>query len=126
VTGPCFRRYDEGNGEEVAVAQPLCRGKDFVGLHHIGFWVDDAAEARRQVEAAGAKYWMGEAPQSGNSFYEVKFRDPNGIVFDISAHGWGGASKDGADLVHLFGEMQQTRFIDRRPQSAGVGNAICR
>src|SRR5262249_62244634 len=71
------------------------RGKDFVGLHHMGFWVDDAGEARRQVEAAGAKYWMGEAPQSGNSFYEVKFRDPNGIVFDISAHGWGGASKDG-------------------------------
>jgi catechol 2,3-dioxygenase-like lactoylglutathione lyase family enzyme len=81
-------KSDEMAGED--------RGKDFVGLHHIGFWVDDADAARRQVEAAGAKYWMGEVPKAGNSFYELKFRDPNGIVFDISAHGWGGASKDGA------------------------------
>ena len=70
------------------------RGKDFVGLHHLGFWVDDAKEACKNVEAAGARYWMGEVPDAGNSFYEVKYRDPNGIVFDISAHGWGGAVKD--------------------------------
>lgn len=70
------------------------RGKDFVGLHHIGFWVDDANKARKQVEAAGAKYWMGEVSEMSNAFYEVKFRDPNGVVFDISAHGWGGATKD--------------------------------
>ena len=25
----------------------------------------------------------------------------------------------------MFGEMQQTRFIDRGPQSAGVGKVIC-
>jgi len=82
-------KTDEMAGED--------RGKDFVGLHHIGFWVDDADESRKQVEAAGAKYWMGEVPAPGsNSFYEVKFRDPNGVVFDISAHGWGGASKEGA------------------------------
>jgi|SRR5712692_1504131 len=80
-------KSDEMAGED--------RGKDFVGLHHIGFWVDDADEARKKVEAAGAKYWMGEVPKAGNSFYEIKFRDPNGVVFDISAHGWGGASKDG-------------------------------
>jgi len=71
------------------------RGCDFVGLHHIGFWVDDAGEARAQVEAAGAKWWMGEAPKEGNAFYEVKFHDPNGIAFDISTSGWAGASKDG-------------------------------
>jgi len=71
------------------------RGKDFVGLHHIGFWVDDAKEARSRVERAGAKYWMGEVPESGEIFYEVKYRDPLGMVFDISAHGWSGASKDG-------------------------------
>ena len=28
------------------------RGKDFVGLHHIGFWVDDAEEAHALVEVA--------------------------------------------------------------------------
>ncbi len=72
------------------------RGKDYVGLHHLGFWVDDVNESRKAVEAAGGRYWMGEVPQQGNTFYEVKFRDPNGVIFDISAHGWGGASKDGA------------------------------
>ena len=71
------------------------RGCDFVGLHHIGFWVDDPHAARQQAEQAGAKWWMGEVPKEGNAFYEVKFHDPNGVVFDISASGWGGASKDG-------------------------------
>jgi len=26
--------------------------------------------------------------------HDVKYRDPNGIIFDISAHGCGGAVKD--------------------------------
>jgi methylmalonyl-CoA/ethylmalonyl-CoA epimerase len=80
-------KSDEYAGEE--------HGKDFVGLHHLGFWVDDATQACKAAEAAGARYWMGEVPDAGeNSFYEVKYRDPNGIIFDISAHGWGGAVKD--------------------------------
>jgi catechol 2,3-dioxygenase-like lactoylglutathione lyase family enzyme len=71
------------------------RGCDFTGLHHIGFWVDDAHEARKQVEAAGANWWMGEPPKvDGGAFYEVKFHDPNGVVFDISTSGWSGATKD--------------------------------
>jgi len=71
------------------------RGLHFVGLHHLGFWVDDAQESCKAAEAAGARYMMGEVPDAGeNSFYEVKYRDPNGIIFDISAHGWGGAVKD--------------------------------
>lgn len=71
------------------------RGRDFTGLHHIGFWVDDAHEARKQGEAAGANWWMGEPPEvDGGAFYEVKFHDPNGVVFDISTSGWSGATKD--------------------------------
>ena len=72
------------------------RGKDYVGLHHIGFWVDNVEHAHKNIEAAGGKYWMGEVPTetANNSFYEVKFHDPNGIVVDVSAHGWGGAYKD--------------------------------
>ena len=67
-------------------------GLDFVGLHHLGFWVDDAEQACKAAESAGARYMMGEVPDAGeNSFYEVKYRDPDGIIFDISAHGWGGA-----------------------------------
>ena len=68
-------------------------GADFVGIHHIGFWVDDVAATRKAMEAAGARYWMGE-PVAGGGFYEVKYRDPNGVVVDITANGWGGAAKD--------------------------------
>jgi methylmalonyl-CoA/ethylmalonyl-CoA epimerase len=71
------------------------RGCDFTGLHHIGFWVDNAHEARKQVEAAGANWWSGEVPDvKDGAFYEVKFHDPNGVVFDISTSGWVGATKE--------------------------------
>lgn len=71
-------------------------GKDWVGIHHMGFWVDDIDAACKGAKNAGAEYWMGEVPDpsEGNTFYEVKYRDPNGIVLDLSAHGWGGAVKD--------------------------------
>lgn len=69
------------------------RGLDFVGVHHIGFWVDDVAATREAMEAAGGRHWMGE-PAAGGGFYEVKYRDPNGVVVDITENGWGGAAKD--------------------------------
>ncbi len=72
------------------------RGKDFVGIHHLGFWVDDVDQSRQNIEASGGSYWMGEVPRNSdnsNVFYEVKFHDPHGIVVDISANGWGGAQK---------------------------------
>ncbi len=71
-------------------------GKDFVGIHHLGFWVDDIEASKSQAAKAGATYWMGEVPteEEGNNFYEVKYRDPDGIVFDLSANGWGGAVRD--------------------------------
>src|SRR5205085_2711790 len=55
------------------------RGRDFVGVHHIGFWVDDVQKSIQAVEAAGAKHWMGEA-NAGTTFYEVKYHDPDGNV----------------------------------------------
>ena len=66
------------------------RGRDFVGVHHFGFLVEDVEATRTQIEAAGGKYWMGEEKKDGG-FYEVKFHDPNGVAFDISANGWTGA-----------------------------------
>ena len=68
-------------------------GKILVGIHHIGFWVDDVAATRKTMEAAGGSYWMGE-PAAGDGFYEVKYRDPNGVVVDITENGWGGAAKE--------------------------------
>jgi catechol 2,3-dioxygenase-like lactoylglutathione lyase family enzyme len=80
-------KTDQAAGED--------RGKDFVGIHHVGFWVEDLDGARENIEAVGGTYMMGEAPVLGNSFYEIKYRDPNGVVIDITQAGWGGASKDG-------------------------------
>ena len=69
------------------------RGTGFIGIHHIGFWVDDVAATRQAMEDAGGRHWMGE-PAAGGGFYEVKYRDPNGVVVDITENGWGGAVKD--------------------------------
>ncbi len=70
--------------------------KEFVGLHHIGFWVDDIQEAEKKVEEAGGTYMMGR-PEKGDTstmFYEEKFRDPNGVIVDLTHLGWGGSVKD--------------------------------
>jgi catechol 2,3-dioxygenase-like lactoylglutathione lyase family enzyme len=67
------------------------RGKDFVGLHHFGIWVDDIEMMKQAIEARGRP--MGAQPAMRLPNAEYKFRDPNGSVFDISTHGWDGASK---------------------------------
>jgi predicted enzyme related to lactoylglutathione lyase len=58
-----------------------------VGANHFGFQVDDLAEAQRRIEAAGGKFFfdLGDA-RKGN--FERKFKDPDGVLFDISQHGW--------------------------------------
>ena len=53
------------------------------GLHHFGFLVEDLDRSAGEVEASGGKYYgqirnIGDGPQS-----ERKYRDPNGIDFDI-------------------------------------------
>ena len=71
------------------------RGKDFVGIHHLGFWVDDLNEAEGKIEDAGGKYFMGRPTgDDPDTFYEMKFRDPNGIIIDATHLGWGGSVKD--------------------------------
>ncbi len=72
-------------------------GKDYVGLQHFGFWVDDLEQTREKIETNGGSYLTGAPPpesERANRFYEVKFFDPNGIVIDITENGWGGALKD--------------------------------
>jgi catechol 2,3-dioxygenase-like lactoylglutathione lyase family enzyme len=95
-------------------------GRDPVGLHHFGVWVDDIAEARRRVEAAGGEWLMGEPEQKGGSFYEVKFRDPDGVVFDLSESGWGGAQKNPGAAGNEIGPKRSLvpRFAERRAAAA--------
>ena len=76
--------------------RPMGEGKtkDWFGVHHFGFWVDDVKETQKQIEAAGGTWFMGEM-EGDNVFYELKFADPDGTIFDITHTGWGGARKDG-------------------------------
>jgi lactoylglutathione lyase len=64
-----------------------------LGLYHFGVWVDDLDAAEKQVVDAGGTYLTGR-PTSPNSFYEAKYQDPNGVVFDLTHAGWAGATKD--------------------------------
>ena len=67
--------------------------KEKVGIYHFGMWVDDLDAAEKKVVDAGGKYLAGR-PTSPNSFYEAKYRNPDGIVFDLTHTGWAGAVKD--------------------------------
>ena len=67
-------------------------GMDFVGIHHIGFWVDDVVEQGKIARNAGATWIMGD-PNNPDG-YEVKHTDLYGIIFDIAAHGWAGSQKE--------------------------------
>jgi methylmalonyl-CoA/ethylmalonyl-CoA epimerase len=67
--------------------------KERIGLYHFGMWVDDLAEAEKKVFDAGGTYLAGR-PTSPNSYYEAKYKDPLGIVFDLTHTGWIGAAKD--------------------------------
>ena len=65
------------------------RGKDWEGIHHMGFLVENLEETEKKIENAGGKYLMGRPDGSTpNTFYEIKFRDPQGVIDDITHLGW--------------------------------------
>src|SRR5579872_4689880 len=66
------------------------KGKNFVGLHHFGIWVDDIEATRKRIERAGGQWLMGEPDYRHNAQYEVKFLDINGVVLDLVHNGWAG------------------------------------
>ncbi|HXG49994.1 MAG TPA: VOC family protein [candidate division Zixibacteria bacterium] len=66
------------------------------GLHHFGFWVEDAEETRRRLLAAGAEYRESRPEGAATSFFEEKYKGPDGVMLDITAHGWAGAEPVGA------------------------------
>ena len=67
--------------------------KSFVGAHHFGFQVDDLEDARKRVEAAGGKFFFTLGKSKEDSNFEVKYKDPDGVIFDLSEKGWIGTSK---------------------------------
>ena len=73
----------------------------YYGVMHFGMWVDDLDEAEKKVVDAGGTYLDGRpaakepgAAANAHSYYEAKYKDPLGIVFDLTHTGWIGAVKD--------------------------------
>ena len=73
-------------------------GVNFVGLHHFGFQVDSLEETCARLEAAHAdkrpQINTAMAPDTQHRNFEMKYRGPDGVIFDISHTGWVGTSND--------------------------------
>ena len=77
-----FRNYDQ-----------LGRGLDYVGLHHFGIEVADNLESWiKKIESLGAECFMRRPESLKDVFFETKIRGPDGVVFDVSEHPWGGTA----------------------------------
>lgn len=72
--------------------------KDVRGVIHFGMWVDNLEAAEQRVMDAGGTYLTGRKETDPNVFYEVKYRMPDGTVFDITESGWKGAVKEVAPV----------------------------
>jgi lactoylglutathione lyase len=77
------------------------QGNEKTGIYHFGMWVDDLDEAEKKVVSAGGTYLDGRpepakpgTSANAHSYYEAKYKDPHGIVFDLTHTGWIGAVKD--------------------------------
>jgi catechol 2,3-dioxygenase-like lactoylglutathione lyase family enzyme len=96
------------------------KGKDFVGLHHFGIWVDDVEAAWKQVEKAGGKWIMGQPDYRHNSAYEVKFNDVNGVIFDLVHNGWAGTQRNPGEAKNqtMGSRTMVDRYAERRERAA--------
>ena len=63
-------------------------GPDWAGLHHFGMVVDDKDATTARIEKAGGTFFMELSGDYPGVEAETKFKDPNGIVFDIAEHEW--------------------------------------
>jgi predicted enzyme related to lactoylglutathione lyase len=68
-------------------AKGMVNGPQWAGLHHFGFVVDDLDASQKKVEAEGGQFFM-KLPALPGVDAESKFKDPNGVVFDMSEHDW--------------------------------------
>jgi len=75
------------------------RGKDWSGIHHIGFQVESLEEIKEKLAAAGAQprddvnRALGVGmPGYHHANVEVKYNGPDGVMVDVSETGWVGTS----------------------------------
>ena len=81
-------------GKAGSKASDIKEGTTVVGAHHFGFQVDDLAETEKRIEANGGKFFFDLADERHGNF-ERKFKDPDGVIFDISKNGWQGTDSYG-------------------------------
>ena len=62
-------------------------GPDWAGLHHFGFVVEDGKATEEKIEKNGGEFFM-QLPKFPGVDAERKWKDINGIVFDVSEHDW--------------------------------------
>jgi methylmalonyl-CoA/ethylmalonyl-CoA epimerase len=67
------------------------KGMDYTGVHHFGILVDDPEKTTEHLESLGAECFMGKEKGHGKGFFEIKFKGPDGTVFDIAEHPWMGS-----------------------------------
>ncbi|MDP8921388.1 MAG: VOC family protein [Chloroflexota bacterium] len=75
------------------------RGKEWSGIHHIGFQVESLDEIAEKLAAAGAQprddvnqaLGVGQGHAHGRNV-EVKYNGPDGVMIDVSQTGWVGTS----------------------------------
>ena len=74
------------------------RGKEWSGIHHFGFQVDDLNAIHERLTAVGStpRDDVNAALQIGygqerHSNVEVKYSGPDGVMLDVSESGWVGA-----------------------------------
>lgn len=58
----------------------------FESAHHFGFQVNGLDKTQKRIETNARKYCFDLGDKREGNF-ERKFKDPNGIIFDISEHG---------------------------------------
>jgi catechol 2,3-dioxygenase-like lactoylglutathione lyase family enzyme len=62
-------------------------GPDWAGLHHIGFVVHDEKSTEARIKNLGGEFFM-QLPDYRGVDAEKKYKDTNGLVFDVAEHDW--------------------------------------
>ena len=62
-------------------------------IKHTDFWADNFEKQSEKLKKSGGKYFHELSREKKSLYYEMKFRDPNGVIFDITNNRWVGAKK---------------------------------
>ena len=90
-------------------------GLDHEGFHHLGIAIDDVDAWRAKIEALGVPCIVPEEEIPPGAQFEIKFRGPDNLVFDITDVPWpGSTSLDGVPAP------------DKQPSAAEQGRNVPR